>query len=546
MNRLGKRAKEKAGTRKDFFAATCILAYIGSLIFRICLYYLIGEKGVGYFGIANEIYIVFSFIFSYGLSEAVASLTRYRVRREQFKNAEKVLHGALLLAVVIGGLFSIVFLFLGQLFADKVVKLPLTGLAISLMAPALVFSLLTGAFRGYFQGNGSKIPSLHSKILETVFVMAGGLIGAGLFYNYGKKVSALLQNVDYASAYGAMGASVGFLTASVLCFLHMAFLHLLYRRKMQRQMLQDAQRSQDRRGHILRMLVGSGILYAVYGFLFHCLPLLDGCLYFHTFEANADTAVLWGNYYGKYMVIIGVIGSLIMLTSLDAVKRIIVLTEREEYRIAREKIGFLMHQMALFTVPAAIFTAVFAENLLNIMFKGNNTRTAEWIAWGSVGIVCYVFALLFMNLLMRLKKMNYVLGCGGAALLVHVLLTFILLQKTQLNVLALILGNIVFYMILMVMGFLLVARSFQYTQEWIRSVAFTVVNAGIAGLISMLCNRALTAVIGSTLSLIICLLLGVIVYMVLLIVTRTVMEREMENISGGFILRKLAILLHFM
>lgn len=546
MNRLSKRAKEKTGTRKDSFAVVTILAYTGSLIFRMILYYLIGEKGVGYFGIANELYIVISFLFSYGLSEAVTSLVRYRIRREQFKNAEKVLHGALILAVIAGGLFSILFLVGGQFFAEKVIGMPLAGLAVSFMAPALVFSLLTGVFRGYFQGNGSKVPSLHSKILETVFVIIGGSIGAGLLYGYGEKVSALLQNTDYAAAYGAMGASVGFLAASVLCFLHMLFLFLIYHRKMQQQIMRDVQRSQDRRGRILRMLIGVGIPYATYGFLFHCMPLLNSCFYFHTFEANADTAVLWGNYYGKYMVITGSIGSLITVTSLEPVRKIVFFAEREEYRSAREKISFLIHQLALFCVPAAVFTAVFSENLLNILFKGNNIRTAEWISWGSVGIVCYVFAILFMNILMRMKKMKYVLACGGAALLMHIVFTLILLQKTQLNILALVIGNIIFYLILMIAGFWLISRSFQYTQEWIKSIAFTIVNAGIAGLVSMLLNRALVGMTGSTISLLVCLPVGMVVYLILLVVTRSVSEREMENISGGGILREVAKLLHFL
>ena len=546
MNKPVKRTKEKKAIRKDSFTVVTILAYICSLIYRIFLYHLIGEKGVGYFGIANEIYVIVTFLLSYSLTEAVASLIRYRMRRGQYKNAERVMHSAIILAIVVGTLLSGLLLIGGQFIALKIVGAPLAGLAVSMMSVSVICVLLIGVFRGYFQGNGSYVPSMHSKMIETLFALIGGMIGAWVLYGYGQKVSALLQNENYAAAYGAMGASIGLLAASVFCFLYMLFLKLVFRRKIHRQILQDMQRNQDSRIRIFQMLAGIGVPYAVYGFLFHCLPLLDGCLYFHSMEVKEENILLWGNFYGKYMVVFGVVGSVILLLSVEPIRKIIAMTEREEYRGAREKIGYLMHQTALIVVPAAVFTAVFAENILNILFKGNNIKTAEWVAWGSVGIVCYVFALIFMNILMRLKKMSYVLGCGAISLIFHIIVTIILLQKVQLNMLALVIGNIIFYMVLMVTGFVLVSKCFQYSQEWIRTMAFTIVNAGITGLIVMLINKALIGVTGSTVSLIICLPIGILIYIILLILTRSVSSQEMENIIGGEILYKIAKLFHLM
>ncbi len=546
MNKPVKRTKEKKVIRKDSFTVVTILAYICSLVYRIFLYHLIGEKGVGYFGIANEIYVIVTFLLSYSLTEAVASLIRYRIKRGQYKNAERVMQSAVILAIAVGVLICGLLLVGGQFIASKVIGIPLAGLSISLMSLSVIFVLLMGVFRGYFQGNGSYVPSMHSKLIEILFVITGGMIGAWLLYGYGQKVSALLQNEDYAAAYGAMGASVGFLVASILCFLYMLFLKLVFRRKIHRQILQDMQRNQDSRIRIFQMLAGIGVPYAIYGFLFHCLPLLDGCLYFHFMEVKEENIVLWGNFYGKYMVLFGIVSSVILLISVEPIRKIIAMTEREEYRTAREKIGYLMHQTALIVVPAAIFTAVFAENILNILFKGSNLKTAEWVAWGSIGIVCYVFAMIFMNILMRLKKMNYVLGCGAIALVFHTIVTIVLLQKTQLNMLALVIGSIIFYIVVMVTGFVLVSKCFQYSQEWIRTIAFTIVNAGIAGLIVMMINKALIGGTGSTVSLIICLPIGILIYMILLILTRSVSPQEIENISGGGILYKIAKLLHFM
>lgn len=545
MGRQERKGKEKAASRKDYFAITGILAYIGSLIFRIPLLHMIGEKGVGYFSIANELFIVIGCIFAYGLSEATANLVRYRIKREQFKNADKVLHRAAVLALILGGGLSIIFLFAGHSYAKNVIQMPLAGLAVSLMAPAIVFYVLTGVLKGYFQGNGSRVPAIHSKVLETVFMIGGGLIGAGLMHKYGEKVSALLQNEDYAAAYGAMGAVIGLLSASVLCFLHMLLLFFLYHGRVKRQGAREIQKNQDKGFHIVHMLLGTGLSYALFAAVFQLLPFLDGCLFIRLSPNTADTAALWGSFYGKYMVIIGICSALLSLVAVEPSKRIIFLLDREEYKAAKDKLAVIMHQIALLAVPTAIFTAVLAENLLNLLFKGNNSKPAVWVMWGSITIVFYVFSSLFSGMMIRLRKMNYVIGYGLLALLAHVITVILLLGNTDMGIVAVVIGNIIFYVVSAALGFFLICRNLQYVQE-VRSIAFTLIAAGIAGLIVMLLNRVFSSMLGSTISLVICLPIGIAAYLVLLIVSKGICERELENMPGGIWLIRLAKVLRLM
>lgn len=537
--------KEKKTARKDTYAITVILTYVFCLIFRIPLLYLIGERGISYFGMANELYLFFGCLLATGLSEASASLIRYRMRREQYAGARRVLKGSLLTGAVLGGAFSILFLAAGQLYAEKIIRMPLAGLCINMMAPALVFQTLTGVIKGYFQGNGSKVPAMHSKILETVFLFGGGYLGTVLLQDYGKRVSALLQNEDYAAAYGAFGASIGILSAAVLCFLHMLFLLLIFLRNGKKQAGRDMI-SKDKGFHIVHMLLGTAAPYSLYAVLFQCLPFFDG-IFFQQFSKEAnDSITLWGNYYGKYMVITGIIFSLLSLTVLEPVRKIGALTDREEYRSAKEALGNLIHQGTLLSFPAAIFTAVLSENILDVLWKGNNTVTAQWLMQGSVLLVLQFFSMLFSGLLLRLRKMKYVIRYGSIAFAVHIVAVILLLKNTLLGITAVILGNILFYFITAVLGFLLVVRSLQYRQEWVRSFAVTAITSAIAGLIVMLLNKAVAPATGKELSLLICLPIGILIYLILLIVARGVKEEELRDMWGGSVLIGLGKLLHFM
>lgn len=543
MNRPERKGKEKTAG----YAAAGLLAGVFSLIFRIPLFYIIGEKGIAYFSIAGELYVMAGCIFTYGLLEAVSSLVRYRIKREQFKNAGRVLHGALLIAAVTGVLLGVLLILGRNTFTGGIAKMPLSGLAVGMIAPAVVFQMLTGVFRGYFEGNGSRMPSTHSMALKTLFLMSLGLIFAAMFHKYGVKVAALLQNEDYAAAYGAMGAAAGILASSVLGFLHMVLLYFLYRSNIRKQILRDFSRNQDSGGAILHMLIGTAAPFAAYAVLFRIVPFFDGIFFIRTAGEGTDAVSVWGSYYGKYLVVTGIISLLLMLPNGGSqVKRIIYYMDREEFRTAREKTAALVHQTALITVPAAIFTAVLSENLLNLLYKGNNKDTALLVTLGSVLIVPAVFADLFADILIRLKKMKYVILYEAAAFAVHAVLVLSLLTGTKLSITAVIIGNIVFFAVLMVFGFVMVSRVLQYRQEWIHTAAFTIVCGAIAGLLVMLLNKGISSLAGTTIAFVICLPLGIVIYMVLLVVTRAVTEEALIDMPLGGILIWLGRQMRFM
>ena len=76
---------------KDYFTMIAQITLMAVFIFRIPLGYIIGDKGMAYFGLANEIFAVVAGTVAYGLSEAVAMQVRYRMKRGQVKSAGRIL-----------------------------------------------------------------------------------------------------------------------------------------------------------------------------------------------------------------------------------------------------------------------------------------------------------------------------------------------------------------------------------------------------------------------------------------------------------------------
>ena len=62
----------------------------------------------------------------------------------------------------------------------------------------------------------------------------------------------------------------------------------------------------------------------------------------------------------------------------------------------------------------------------------------------------------------------------------------------------------------------------------------------------MLLNKGLSGVLGDLISLLICLVISILIYIGILIALRAFGEEELENMAGGVLYKKLAEMFHFM
>jgi len=531
MSRKGKRAK---GRRRESYGTALILTCIASLMLRVPLVHMTGEKGVAFGSFAIELYVAAGCFFAYGLSSATASLVRYRVRREQYGNAGRVLKDALLAGAFAGILCSVLLTLLGSEFAKSVLHQPVAGMCISIMAPAIVFEVMTGVWKGYFEGNGSHIPSSHSIIIKSIVMITASLISTGLLYRYGQKVSALLQDSVYAAAYGAVGISIGILVSSVAGFLHIVFVFLVYRKGSIRK---EQQKNQDKGQHILRMLIGTSLPFMLYALLGRGILLLDCILFIRQKSEAADTVLLWGNYYGRCLPVLGIMALFCILFHEGYSRRVIYYMDREEFRMARERMAEFMQHIVLISLPVAVFTAVFSENLLNLFFKGNNAPLAQIVASGSILIPLFAISYACAELLIRMKKMRYVLSLEGITVVIHSILLIILLQSMGNSLFSILVAQIVPLAVFAVLSFILVFRGIQYRIDYMRGLAFPAATAAAAGLVCLVFNNLLSSFAGSTISMIICIPIGLVIYIVLLLLLKAVNEDEVQKLPlAGIIL----------
>ncbi len=550
----------KSREKSDPLIYAGFIALTAGLLFRILLMKLIGEEGVGYFAPVNEIFILCSLFITYGLAAATHSLVKYRIKREQYKSARRIFRCALTLALLFGVAACGIMLLANGFIAETVLLERYSWLPVCVMAPAVIFISLTGLLRGYFQGTGTRIPTVHSLILEQLLTIGFGVFVSAVLYRYGYKVAAVLHNNSLLSLYGAVGASLGMLIAALLSFLHLLLLYLLYRGTAKKQIYRDGSRTIEPKAYLYGSLFRSAVPYGIVAVLFAMTTLVDQRMYYYyrnifaeAGETILDKITVWGNYYGIYLSVIGIITACVCLIPAKMIKVISGTWQREEYRSARDQMTRTVNSCVTVTVPVVFLTAVIAEPLAVVIGQGNTAITAELIQYGCALILFGTFTYLSCGLLKQFDKIYQLLMIAGGSFLLHLVVLYLLLSQagpTGMGINGVALSNVAAAAGACVGGLALVFRHLQYGQEWLRRclriLIITLICAGIAGLIAVLFKTALISVLPEFVVIIICSVTVLAVYLVLMLLLRGLTENELEKMPGGAAIITAAKFLHLL
>ena len=188
----------------------------------------------------SDVYNVILIISSYSLPLAVSKTVSAKVAKGQYKASYQVLKGALIFALVVGTIASLVVYFGAEFFTGTLLKTPYSVFALKILGPALIVVAVLGVLRGFFQGLGTMMPSAISQIIEQIVNAIISVWAAYVLTGYGKKIGAVLGDPDhYGAAYGAAGGTLGTNLGSVAALLFVLFIFFAYMHVFKRQMRRE-------------------------------------------------------------------------------------------------------------------------------------------------------------------------------------------------------------------------------------------------------------------------------------------------------------------
>ena len=533
--------------KKNNFVLFVFISYIIILLGRIPVYHMIGKDGMAYFSLAQEIFLLVGGVLFYSMKEGIASLIRYRVRREQFKGVRRLFLQSLFLALILGMILTVLLEAGCQYVMQNVLQLPLAVMTVRIALLGIPFLALAGVLQGYFQGFHMRAPGVHADFIFTAVFLAVGLISAKGFMLYGQKVSDLLHNGRFQYVYGAIGVSTGLVAASLLSLLFLLILYFVFRRSLEkdgsreREYLKNGESSISR----IRLILGSGGFHALFYLVFALSSFGSVFIFFLLHKGDSAAASAFGMYYAGCNALLKAMILIILMVFYSSIRRVGYYQEREEFRMAREKLGMLLHRMLVVLLPFAILSVVLSENLSILLLGDTGAEASSAMQVGSIGILFGTLGYVFILLLMRLKQSMLAAVSAGTAMVLQMVLLVIMTSAGVGGALAPALSQMFFYLLLTAAGFVLVSRVMQYRQDWIRGVAIPTVLAAVTGVVTMLINRFLTPAAGRVAGTIVCVVVGILVYVILLLAARNMREEELNSSFFGRLLLKVGRLIHF-
>lgn len=522
--------------RGNVTAYAGIIAYMICLLLRIFLCRVIGDEGVGVFAPAFEIFTLVGLLFSHGISRTMAGMIRYRVKREQYKSARKVLNVSFRLSMVISVAAAAALVVMAGIIADILVLEPMSRKAVMAVAPVIILSAFVNVFRGYFNGSGFGVLVAHSQYIEKIAMLVLAVLGGKLTYDYGLKVSALLKNDMAAYAYGALGVVAGMMLSELLTLIYLLIIFAIYSGTWKKQLAQDGTRRIEGDSEIASMLLGSGFPIALIVIICNSFMIIDQRFFnycMNRMELSAARAGLWGSFYGKFAVLAGIGTALVCLALYGFVGKIASSYEKEEYRMMRDRIGSAVKTMCATAIPIAVFMAVMAEALVNGLYQGENELAVSMLRQGSVIIFFYAAAYLFGQLMLKMHMAKEFLIALAASVILHLAALFLMLRVKLMGALGIVYSLIIFTGVLAILCFIFIIRRLKYRQEWLYSFLFPALSACISGLLLMLLKKLLLPAAGNVATLLVGGIIAAILYIILLMVFRVLDEGELSKLPFG-------------
>ena len=532
----------------SILAIAGILCRIIGIARRVPLTNIIGDIGNGYYAAAYEFYSIILILSSYSLPSAVSKLIAQRQSRGQYKKMQKVFKGAILFAIISGGIFSLTVFIFADFFATKVMGESMSTLAMRVLAPTIFVVALMAVFRGYFQGLGVMHFTAASQLLEQIILVIVSLSAAKLLFNVGSKYGNLMMNENYAPSLGAAGATIGCGVGALAGLLLMIFFYMKNKVAIEKRILNDTSKNKDTFLDVLILIARTAIPMILCSVMYNICGVVDQSIFNHHMIAIGQEDVksfFWGVYSGKYKLMITLPIAMANAMCSAIIPSLTGSIENKDYVSARSKMSTVIRVTMIISIPSAVGLAILGKPIISLLFKGEIDLAAIMLLYGSISVIFFSLSTLGNGILQGLNKLKTPVLNSVIAFVVHLLALLLMLKVFKWQIHAVVIANFIFAVIVSILNHWAIHRTIGYKQELKQTFIIPLISSAIMGLISFGTYHLFNLFLDFRIALFIAIIIAVAVYFVALVLLKGVNEYDLSLIPFGsrvyMVLRKIGI-----
>lgn len=549
---------KKSSSKTNFLAQGTILVIASfvakaiGMIYRIPLTHILGDDGNGYYSTANEIYTIILMISSFSLPLAVSRLVAEREYAGEVKNSYRVLICSLRFAAVTGGILSILTFLLGGVITKYVMGVELASYALRVLAPAIFLFALTGVLRGFFQGHGTMVPTAISQIIEQVINAIISVAGAYVMLQYGLKLGEKKGDAELGTALAAAGGTFGTVASVGVALLFMIVIYLGYRNGFKRRMKKDKTRKRESDRAIYRAITYTILPIVLSTLVYNISTIIDQGVFNHILAGMGFTqkqyATVWGIYSGKFRVLMNVPLSIASCLAPSVVPALTEAMANNDLREAGLRTRDTIRYTMVFTIPCAVGMAALARPIMMMLYGNNDSLAlaAGIMQSGALLTVLLALSTLTTGILQGLGEMQAPLVHAATAVAIHLGFLVLFVVKFKWNIYGVVYANIIFGLIICLLNARSIRKKLHYRQEIKKTFLVPVIAAGVMGIAAYLVHRVFNLFAGNTISTILAVCVGAVVYGICLVKLGGILEREIRRLPKGDLLADILIRLNIL
>lgn len=533
---------KEQSTTKGFaiLSVATMMVKILSLLYIPFLRMIIGDEGYGIYGASYQVYAFVFVLTNSGIPVAISKLISELTALRNYKDAVKGFKIARFMLLAIGILMACLLLIFAAPLA-RAIRYEKAYLPILTLAPAVLFTSVASAYRGYFQGRGNMTPTAVSQVIEQVTNTVFGLIFSIYLLRYG---------IEASFAGAPIGTSIGALVSA-------AFLIFYYERhkifKVPRGYLSEESTRLTTKA-LIRRIIKYGVPITVSVGMTYAGNIVD------LYNTNArlmaggvpkvQATILYG-FLTKYQQLLNVpiaIISSLSMTILPAISSAVAVGDKEN---TRKNINYSLRLCFIIAIPCSVGLAVLSEPIFQMLKFGGGSYI---MTYGSIVLVLMSVMQIQTTILQSVGKLYTATAYSVLGIICKIIANYFLIAIPSINILGAIGGSVIGFAIPIVLNHRIIIKTLGVRLGLIRhSVKPVIASAFMAGIIFLVHYEIggffglITKgyIVNSVLTMV-SIVIGMFTFLTALMITGGIrkedlntMPRKLVRLLPGFVLRRI-------
>lgn len=518
--------------KKSFIQGAVILGIAGIIIkvmgafFRIPLANFIGDEGMGYYQTAYPIYVLFLTLATAGIPIAISKLVSERIAVDNYYEAYRVFRVSFILLFTIGVCSSAI-LFFGSDYIVNAIGNPGAKYAMMAIAPALLFVPIMAAYRGYFQGMQNMKPTATSQVVEQFFRVGTGLTLAYILVSRGRE-------------YAAAGASFGATAGAVAGLLAIMAVYFMKKHSMQGDVDRTFRGNGEKGSAILAKIFIIAVPVTIGAAIMPIMNTIDVGIVMRRLQETGWTEAAAIGLYGQ---LTGMAGPLInfpqVLTqaiAMSLVPAIAAAYKQRDMNFLAYNVKLGIRTSIIIGLPCALGLMTLAEPIMLLLYpmqKASAVSAAPCLFIMAFGVIFLSTVQTLSGVLQGLGKQMIPVVNLFIGALVKIILTYSLTGIDSINIKGAAIGTVAAYIVASALNIIAVKKYTGVKFDMMLTFVKPILSAMAMSACVWGSYRILYGFLGNSLSTLIAILIGALVYAAMLFKTKAITNEELRMLPKG-------------